>query len=76
MLHLVLDSFVGDIWWFAPFIDRPYAMFTVPAIYTPWWLNFFLHWTFAVELGICVWALLIYRQRSNSSSKSTPLRGV
>jgi len=43
LLHLVLDSFVGDIWWFAPFIDRPFAMFVVPAVFNPWWLNFLLH---------------------------------
>ena len=65
VLHVVLDSFVGDIWWFAPFVDRPYAMFTVPARFNPWWLNFILHWSFAVELAICTWALLIYRVRSN-----------
>ena len=63
VLHVLLDSFVGDIWWFAPFIDKPYVMFTVPAIFKPWWLNFILHWSFAVELAICVWALLIYRRR-------------
>ena len=44
VLHVILDSFVGDIWWFAPFVDQPYAMFTVPARFSPWWLNFILHW--------------------------------
>lgn len=67
VLHIILDSFVGDIWWFAPFIDQPYAMFTVPARFKPWWLSFILHWSFAVELAICIWALLIYRGRSNNS---------
>lgn len=67
VLHVALDSFVGDIWWFAPFIDQPYAMFTVPARFKPWWLSFILHWSFAVELAICIWALLTYRGRSNPS---------
>lgn len=67
VLHVVLDSFVGDIWWFAPFNDRPYAMFTVPAVFEPWWLNFIFHWSFAVELTICLWALCLYRRRSNHS---------
>lgn len=66
-LHIVLDSFVGDIWWFAPFVDKPYAMFTVPAHFKPWWLSFILHWSFAMELAICIWALVIYRRRSNHS---------
>jgi len=64
VLHLILDSFVGDIWWFAPLGGKPYAMFTVPALFKPWWLNFFFHWSFAVELIICLWALTLYRRRS------------
>ncbi len=64
VLHMVLDSFVGDVWWFAPFINKPYVVFTVPAVFKPWWLNFILHWSFAAELVICVWALLLYRARS------------
>jgi hypothetical protein len=71
VLHLILDSFVGDIWLFAPFINRSYAMFTVPALYHPWWLNFFLHWSFAVELVICVWALVLYRRRSSRGAFGT-----
>lgn len=67
ILHVVLDSLVGDIWWFAPFLDKPYAMFTVPAVFKPWWLNFILHWSFAAEIAICIWAIVIYRRRSNSS---------
>ncbi|MFZ2450585.1 MAG: metal-dependent hydrolase [Methylovulum miyakonense] len=60
-LHIVLDSIVGDIWWFAPFLDRSFTLFTVPALYQPWWLNFILHWSFALELALWVWALFIYR---------------
>jgi len=74
MLHLVFDSFVGDIWWLAPFIDRPFALFIVPAVFDPWWLNFILHWSFVAELAICMWALLIYRRRrrSNNTIQETP----
>lgn len=75
VLHLVLDSFVGDIWWFAPFIDQPYAMFTVPARFKPWWLSFILHWSFAAELAIWIGALHIYRQRANHSLQHTALTG-
>lgn len=65
ILHLLLDSFVGDIWWLAPFIDRPFALFSVQAVFKPWWLNFILHWSFAIELAIWLWALLIYRRRTD-----------
>jgi inner membrane protein len=65
-LHMVLDSFVGDIWWFAPFVDKPYALFSVPARFKPWWLSFILHWSFAAELVICSWAWALYRRRSQT----------
>ncbi|MBB6342442.1 inner membrane protein [Pseudomonas fluvialis] len=56
--HLVLDTLVGDIWWLAPWNDKPFALFSVPARFSPWWLNFILHWSFAVELFL--WFLSIY----------------
>lgn len=45
LFYMLLDSIVGDIWWFAPFVDKSFALFTDPALYHPWWLNFVLHWT-------------------------------
>lgn len=60
-IHLLLDSIVGDVWWFAPFVDKSYALFTVPALYQPWWLNFILHWSFALELFLVAWAFLLWR---------------
>ncbi|TAN48588.1 MAG: metal-dependent hydrolase [Methylococcaceae bacterium] len=66
-IHMILDSIVGDIWWLAPFVDRPFAMFTVPSLYHPWWLNFILHWSFALELLLWLWALLLLRKQSNHS---------
>jgi hypothetical protein len=63
-IHLCLDTIVGDIWWLAPFVDQPFSLFTVPALYHPWWLNFFLHWSFALEVSICLWAIVFWhRQR-------------
>lgn len=51
------------------FIDRPYVLSTVSALFKPWWRNFVLHWSFALELGICAWALVIYRRRRLTSSR-------
>ena len=59
--HLILDTIVGDIWWFAPFIDQPYALATVPAIYQPWWLNFIFHWSFLLELVAVGWAAWLWK---------------
>jgi inner membrane protein len=61
-MHLLLDSIVGDVWWFAPFVDQPYALFTVPISYKPWWLSFILHWSFAFELLFLGWAIVLWRR--------------
>ena len=63
VLHLLLDSVVGEVQWLAPFSDRFYSLFHVRAVFKPWWLNFALHWSFALEIAICLWALWLYRQR-------------
>ena len=61
-VHLLLDSIVGDIWWLAPFVDKPFALATVPALYKPWWLSFILHWSFALELLVILWAGILWRR--------------
>ena len=65
-VHLLLDSVVADVWWFAPFVDKGYAMFIVTARYDPWWLNFIFHWSFLLEVALCLWALHLWQsQRRN-----------
>lgn len=71
LLHVILDSLTGGIRWFAPFIDKSYPLVVIPAAFKPWWLSFILHWTFVIELSICILALFIYRQRSNKSIRPT-----
>lgn len=61
-IHLILDSVVGEIWWLAPFVDRPFSLFSVQAVYKPWWLNFMFHWTFSLEIAICAWAFYLWRR--------------
>ncbi|MFA5083658.1 MAG: metal-dependent hydrolase [Hydrogenophilaceae bacterium] len=55
--HLLLDSVAGDIWWLWPWLDTPFSLTAIPAIHSPWWLNFLLHWSFALELAIVALAL-------------------
>jgi len=62
-VHLLLDSVVGQIWWLAPFVDRPYSLFRVAARHEPWWLNFVLHGSFVFELGLLTWAWLLWSGR-------------
>ncbi|MGY8811625.1 MAG: metal-dependent hydrolase [Pseudomonadales bacterium] len=63
LLHVILDTLAGDIWWLAPFVDQRYALVTVPARFKPWWLNYMAHWTFVIELSICAWACLRFWRR-------------
>ncbi|ALH94923.1 metal-dependent hydrolase [Acinetobacter equi] len=70
LLHVFLDTFVGDVWLLAPFVMEPFAFFEVSARYQPWWLNFIFHWSFAVELVICMWALIIFIKECKSKSLS------
>ncbi|WP_269473513.1 MULTISPECIES: metal-dependent hydrolase [Methylomonas] len=60
--HMFFDTIVGDIRWTAPWGNKAFAFFTVPALYKPWWLNFLLHWSFAVELAIVVWAYYLWHK--------------
>lgn len=66
LLHICLDTFVGDVWLFAPFINRSYVFFEVTARYQPWWLNFIFHWSFLVELVICSYALILYIRKNKA----------
>jgi inner membrane protein len=52
LLHQVLDTTAGGIRWLWPFSDAEFAMSHVRARYGPWYLNFVLHWTFALEVAI------------------------
>jgi len=61
-IHILLDSVVGDVWWGAPFFDTgPFALASVPARFSPWWLNFMLHWSFGLELALVAGAVVAWR---------------
>ncbi|QLQ01947.1 MAG: metal-dependent hydrolase [Thiobacillus sp.] len=61
--HLLLDSVAGDIWWLWPWLDTPFSLVNIPAIHARWWLNYLLHWSFAVELAIVALAFWWESQR-------------
>jgi inner membrane protein len=70
-LHIILDSIVGDVFWFAPFIYKPWSLFAVHGNLHPWWLNFVAHWSFGLEIAICLWAVVL--RRSNEERGMPPL---
>ena len=64
LLHVILDTPTGFIEWFAPWSHAPIGYVTIPQRYRLWPLNFFLHWTFALEIVVIVVALLHYHRRA------------
>lgn len=63
LLHLLLDSIGGGILWAAPFNSQLYSLVEVPATYGHWIVSFLLHWSFALELLIWIWAAILWRRR-------------
>ncbi|MBA1349549.1 metal-dependent hydrolase [Rhizobium indicum] len=59
MLHMVMDTVAAPMLWLAPFDWSKFELTTVPATYSNWVVSFMLHWTFALELLICVTALIV-----------------
>ncbi|WP_018609325.1 metal-dependent hydrolase [Uliginosibacterium gangwonense] len=62
LIHMVLDSVFGHIWWLAPWSDYSFNMFSVRKFYDHWWLNYLFHWGLAVELLIVLWAFHLWRK--------------
>ena len=59
LVHMGLDSIAGSIAWGWPFSSSAHAFVIVPATHENWILSFLNHWTFKVEIGLCVIAVLI-----------------
>jgi inner membrane protein len=59
---MVLDSIVGDIAWLAPFSMSTSRCPTSRRYSEPWWLNFILHWSFALELLLVALAVYVWRR--------------
>lgn len=65
--HLLLDTVAGGIRWLWPASDVELSLVEVTARYRPWYLNFVLHWTFALELALVAAAWWVWRRRSRTS---------
>lgn len=68
-LHLLLDSVASKIYWLYPFSEQSYGLLQIPSVHSYWVLNYLLHWSFALELLICLAALYHYlKDRRNLKS--------
>ena len=63
LLHMLLDSIAGQIAWGWPFSTDTVTLVVVPASQSHWILSFMVHWTFAVELILCVIALMVWMRK-------------
>lgn len=62
VLHMLLDTVAAKMWWFEPFSDQSFALFTVPVVMKPWWLSFIFHWSFSFVLGLVLWAFALWKR--------------
>ena len=69
-LHCFLDTIAGGIKWFYPFSEKYIFFFTVPAYLGPSIWNFFLHWTFALEVMIWIVTVATYRKSVGSTNRA------
>ena len=68
MIHLVLDTPVGGIQWYAPSSEEYVSYYIIPAVYPPeslkiipmWLWSTFHHWYFYVEIKVCIFACAMF----------------
>ncbi|MEM6311462.1 MAG: metal-dependent hydrolase [Pseudomonadota bacterium] len=60
ILHVGLDSFLGNITWLWPLSDVSAPLVIVPATQSHWILSFIFHWTFLMELVLVACALVVF----------------
>jgi inner membrane protein len=54
IVHLLLDTVTGGIYWAEPFNSNYFQIINVDARYDNWMLNFVLHWSFLIEVAIVI----------------------
>jgi len=75
LLHMFLDFIASNIYWLAPFVNKPFSLITVPRVYEPWWLNFILHRAFGVEIAIVILAIYLWRRDARRETLNLSLNG-
>jgi inner membrane protein len=70
MSHMVMDSVAAPIHWLAPFSQANFELVHVPAISSNWIISFVSHWTFGIEIMICIYAFVLFLQSRRKVSFS------
>jgi len=59
--HMILDTVAGGIMWQYPWSDTMFSFVTIPDMgYRPAALNFFMNWTFLLELAIVLTSIAVF----------------
>lgn len=74
LLHLFLDTIVGNIKWLYPFSNEFFAFFEVPERFAVKPLNFIFHWTFGFEVLLITAAAVLFRDSGYSARISKWLK--
>ncbi|WP_170763981.1 metal-dependent hydrolase [Ruegeria lacuscaerulensis] len=68
LVHMGLDSIVGEIAWAWPLSEFSHPLVTVEATHSNWILSFLTHWTFTVEIGVTVLAVIVWFRRQKTAN--------
>jgi hypothetical protein len=63
ILHMVMDTVAAPLYWLAPFSFHEFELVRVTATHANWIISFLLHWTFLLEISICLSALALFLMR-------------
>lgn len=71
LLHIALDSVVGDVAWLWPWSSRLFSLVTVAPTGGHWVWSFVSHWSFGIEVAIVVVAGVWWARDRRSDSPAT-----
>ena len=60
LLHASLDGITGGTMWLWPYSGDLFTLITVPATQSHFILSFMLHWTFLIEIALCLMAGVVF----------------
>ena len=59
LLHVILDTTLGEVAWFWPLSDTYVTFIEVQPTHDHWLKSFMVHWTFRVELALAAPAVFV-----------------
>ena len=69
LIHMLCDSVAGRIAWAWPLSGWAHPQVTVPATHRFWVVNFLTHWTFLMEIALCLMATAVLAWPPKGSGK-------